>query len=284
MSAHGDVFGEVYVETVRAAETSGNMTKILEYLAEMLERAEENRRQIRAALAYPVVVVTVLTLATSFLIAFVVPRFAKLFAARGVDLPLITQALVTVGEVFHSYWWAILGAVVGAGMLLGWARRRPHAWLVVDALLHRIPLVRTVLVSLGVARFARVFGLCLSSGLGLIDCLAMSGRASGRPMLERDVDLMIDRVRDGGRLSDVLSKCEYLPPFARRMLSAGEESAELTRMCAIVARQHERDAESLAKGLATIIEPLLVILIAAVVLTVALAIFLPMWNMVSILG
>lgn len=284
MAAHGDIFGEIYVETVRAAEQSGNMIKILEYLAEMLERAEETRRQIRASLAYPVVVVTVLTLATSFLIAFVVPRFGRLFAARGIELPLITRVLVMVGEVFNSYWWAILAGIAGSVLVYRWARRRPQANLVIDSLLHRIPLIREVLVSLGVARFARVFGLCLASGLGLIDCLAMSGRASGRPMLERDVSLMIDRVREGGRLSDVLSRCEYLPPFARRMLSAGEESAEITRMCTIVACQHERDAESLAKGLSTVIEPLLVVLIAGVVLLVALAIFLPMWNMVSILG
>jgi type II secretory pathway component PulF len=135
-----------------------------------------------------------------------------------------------------------------------------------------------------VARFARVFGLCLNSGLSLIDALQMAGRSSGRPMLMADVEKMVAQVRTGGRLSNVLLVCHYIPGFARRMLTSGEESAELTRMCNVIARHYERDTQGLTKNLSTVIEPVLIVLIAGVVLVVALAIFLPMWNLVKLLS
>jgi len=320
MASHRDVFGETYVETLSAAERTGNMIKVLQYLAEMLERGEESRQAVRGALMYPLAVMSVLTGATIFLIAVVVPKFARMFESRGVDLPPLTMILMALGESFRGYWWAYLGgiAIAFAGARLALrtpegrlaidqalhrvpavrqilvslavarfarlALRTPEGRLAIDQALHRVPAVRQILVSLAVARFTRVFGLCLSSGLNLIEALSLAGRAAARPTLQRDVDRMIEQVEAGGRLSEVMPTCAYLPPMARRLLSAGEEAAELTRMCDVVARQHEREAASLTKNIATVIEPLMVVAIAAVVLVVALAIFLPMWGMVNLMG
>lgn len=283
MSAHRDVFGEVYVATVRAAEQSGHLVRVLEYLSEMLERADETRRQIRGALLYPLCVVTMLGAATAFLLVVIVPRFADMFARRGLELPAMTRLLLASSDALRSWWWVYVPATVVAVVLLRRAWRVPRWRVRMERALHRLPAVRQVLVGLAVGRFARVLGLCLSAGLGIIDCLALAGAASGRLLLARDVERMIAQVRTGGRLSDVLLACEYLPPLVRRMLAAGEASAELTRMCEVVARQQEREAASLTRNLATVLEPVLVLLIAMVVLVVALAIFLPMWNLVNLL-
>jgi type II secretory pathway component PulF len=133
-------------------------------------------------------------------------------------------------------------------------------------------------------RFARILGLCLNAGLSLIDALELAGQSAGRSMLRRDATRMVEQVRAGGQIKHVLATCDYIPPFTRRMLASGEEAGELTRMCDVVARHYERDASTLAKNVSTVIEPVLIVLIAAVVLTVALAIFLPMWDMVTLLG
>jgi len=284
MDAHREVFGETYVETLAAAEQTGNMIKVLQYLAQMLERQQESRQQLRGALMYPLAVTTILALATVFLIAVVVPRFARMFESRGVDLPPLTMGLMGLGESFRSSWWAYLVVAGALGWGFRWVMKDARGRLFVDGLLHRIPAIRTILVSLAVARFTRVFGLCLSAGLNLIDALGLAGRAAARPTLQRDVDRMIEQVTAGGRLSEVMPRCGYLPPMARRLLSAGEEAADLTRMCDVVARQHERDAASLMKNISTVIEPVMVVLIAGVVLVVALAIFLPMWGMVNLMG
>jgi type II secretory pathway component PulF len=283
MAEHEKIFGELYVETVRAAEQTGNMIKVLEYLSEMLERTIEMRQQLRNALMYPICVVSTLSLAVFILVGFVVPRFAKMFAARNVELPIFTRGLMAVGYSFQHFWWAYLAAVVGGavGVRMAWARPK-YRWAM-EKLLHKIPVLKGILVGSSVARFSRVFGLCLNSGLGLIEALQMAGRASARPMLERDAERMVDQVRTGGRLSTVLVACEYVPPFAKRMLTSGEESAELTKMCSVIARHYERDTASLSKNIATVIEPVLIVLIAGVVLMVALAIFLPMWDMVKLM-
>ena len=284
MDEHRAVFGELYVETVRAAEQSGNMVKVLEYLAEMLERQIEVRQQVRSALMYPACVVSVLSLAVIFLVGCVIPRFARMYEQKKIELPGFTKALVIVGDSVQGYWWAYLVLLAAAiwGVRTAW--RRPKGRWVIERWLHRIPYLRDILIGTSVARFARVFGLCLNSGLSLIDALSMAGKASARPMLMRDAERMIEQVKSGGRLSSVLLVCEYLPGFAKRMLTSGEESAELTRMCNVIARHYERDTAGLTKNLSTVIEPVLIVLIGMVVLVVALAIFLPMWNMVKLLS
>lgn len=284
MQQHAEVFGDVFLETVRAAEKSGNMTRVLEYLAEMLERAEETRQQVRGALMYPAVVVSVLSLAVLFLVGFVVPKFGKMFESRGVELPALTKALLFAGNTAQDYWWALLILAIGAGVGVFRVAQTESGRLMIDRSMHRIPLIKGLLVGAAVSRFSRVFGLCLSSGLGLIESIEMAGRASGRAMMQRDAERMIEQVKAGGRVSAVLEACTYLPKFARRMIAAGEESAELPKMCNVVARQYDRETSVTAKNLATVIEPIMIVLIAAVVAVVALAVFLPMWDMVKLVG
>jgi len=283
MSAHAGVFGDVYVETIRAAERSGNLVKVLESVSEMLERAQEINQQVKSALMYPLCVVAVLVLGLVFLIGFVVPRFGEMFASRGVELPLLTQWLVWVGNGVKQWWIALggVGAVAALGARRAW--RTPGGRLAMDRFFHRVPAVRDVLVGLAISRLTRVLGISLSSGLGLIESLEMAGRATGRPILMDDVERMARQVRSGGRLSAALAGCTYLTPFCKRMMTAGEQSGELPKMCALVARHYDRESAHLSKNLATAIEPVMIVLIAGAVLVVALAIFMPMWSMGSLI-
>lgn len=282
MSAHTAVFGEVYVESIRAAERSGNMIKVLDHLAEMLEQQSESSRQVRGAFMYPACVAAVLAVGVTFLVVFVIPKFADMFAARGVQLPMLTRVLMAVGHSAQAYWWVYLGAIAAA--VAGWrhARHSRAGRAALSRVLHALPVVRDLMLGLALARFARVFGLTLSSGLPMIECLSLAGRTSGSVPVERDVERLCEQVRHGGKLSEKFPECETFTPFAKRMLAAGEESAELPRMCAQVAAHFDRESRHLAKTASTLVEPLLVVMIAMVVLVVALAIFLPMWDMVSL--
>lgn len=284
LEQHERVFGSVYISTIRAAERAGTMSRVLDHLSDMLERQQESRSQLRGALMYPACVVSVLLLAVTFLVAFVVPRFAGMFEKRGLELPLFTKALMGLGLSVQHYWWAYLiaiaAAVFGLRRTMGSQSGRER----IDRLLHKVPYIRSILEGLAIARFTRVLGISLSSGLNLIEAIELSGKASGRPLLQADAQKMIDQVRTGGRLGEVLGTCNYLTPFTKRMLGAGDQSAELPRMCDIVARHYDRESAQLAKNIGTVIEPVLIVLIAMVVLAVALAIFLPMWDMVKLVG
>lgn len=283
MAEHEHVLGPVYVQTVHAAEQSGNLVKVLEYLSDMTERQQEMRQQVRGALMYPACVMVVLTLATTFLVAFVVPKFAAMFQSRGIELPIFTRAVMTLGQGIQLGWPLILLALVGGVWGLRHSWRKPSGRRFIERALHQVPYLGKVLTGIAVARFARVFGVSLSSGLPLLDALGMAGRASGAAMLLTDVDRLIDQVRTGSRMSGALGMVQYMPPFAKRMLISGEESAELPKMCGVIARHYERETSVLTKNVSTAIEPVLIVLIAAMVLAIALAIFLPMWNMVQVM-
>ncbi len=283
LGAHGGLFGEVYVQTVRAAEASGNLIKVLGHLAEQVEEQGEMRRMIKGALMYPLTVVAALVLGTGFLVTFVVPKFAEMFRGRGVALPVLTEVLDALGTSVKGYWFVYL---TGLGVSFFVARllvRRPQVRGVIDRWSERIPLLGGVLIGLAVSRFASVFGLCLTSGLGLIDTLEMSGKAAGRATIRKDVETMIRQVKSGGKLGEALQGCPSMPGFVKQLFRAGEESAELGRMCQIISRHYGRETRHLVKNAATVIEPVLIALLTGVVLMVALAIFLPMWNMMNLM-
>ncbi|MCB9847836.1 MAG: type II secretion system F family protein [Phycisphaeraceae bacterium] len=284
MAPHRKVFGDVFVETVRAAEKSGTLVASLEHLAAMLEQQAESSKQLKQAMVYPALITIALGGAATFLIAVIVPKFASMYAARGIELPFLTRLLQSVGESMQSFWWLYIPGFVAAvfGLRAGW--RHPKAALHIDRVLSRIPYINKAIQGVAVARFARILGISLGSGLSLIESLEMAGRSTGRPLLIRESGRMALGIRAGDRLGDMLRTSGYLPPFARRMLTAGEESAELTKLCGVVANHYQRESAHLVKNAATVIEPVLIAVLTGVILVIALAIFLPMWDMVSLVG
>ncbi|MCH8270211.1 MAG: type II secretion system F family protein [Planctomycetes bacterium] len=284
LSAHQTVFGEVYIETIRAAEQSGTLGAVLEYLSEMLERSQDLAHQIRSALAYPFCVVAVLMGAVTFLLGFVVPRFGHMYERRGVELPMLTKMMVLLGDSIQTFWWLyLLGFGIGV-LTLRKTWRSSAGRTMIERALHKVPYLSDLLVAVAIARFSRILGLCISAGVNLIDSIELAGRSSGREMLRSDSDRIIRGIQSGSRLGELLEQCAYLTPFVRRMLAAGENSGELPRMCSIVARHYERETTTMTKYLTTVLEPVLIVLVAAVVLVVALSVFLPMWDMVTLLG
>ena len=279
---HEATLGTVYIETVHAAETSGNMIPVLAHLAEMLEEQDEMNRLVRSAMAYPIMVVIALSAAILILLTFVVPKFASMFEQRGVDLPILTKALIAIGHSLRGFWWAYIGTAAGSIFTFKRLWRDPKVRVRIDRYLAKVPYLSRLLRALALGRFANVFGLSLGSGIGLLDSLEMGGRASARPLLIEDVDLLMDQVKRGGKLSEVLRSCKYITPFVRQLLSAGEESAEMSRMCKIISTHYSREATHLAKHASTIVEPILIAGLTVIVLVVALAIFIPMWDMVSL--
>lgn len=284
LAAHPAAFDDTYVETLRSGEKTGNLTATLDHLAETLERAQEATRAVKSALAYPLCVLGVLFIGVVFLVGYVVPKFADMYASRGVKLPWLTEQLRAAGHSVQSFWWAYLLAIALACFTLNRLWRSPAWRLRLEALTDTLPALATVLRGLAIGRFARVLGMSLASGLGLIESLHMAGNASGRALLKRDARALAERVRTGGRLADALPLCDDLTPFARRMIIAGETAGELPRMCGLIARHYDREASHLAKALMSLIEPLLIVTIALVVLVIALSIFLPMWNMVNLVS
>lgn len=276
------VFGQVYIETLKSAEKTGQIGPVAAHLADMLERNIETNQQIRRALAYPIIVICFVLLALCVIVVFVVPKFATIFEANGVDLPLTTRVIRVMGISITQYWWAY-----AAGMLSGvYALRRmwvnPGGRRRIERLLHKLPYIGEMFTSVTTARFSRVMSIGLESGIEVIEAIEIAGGATGRPVFQDECVRMCDRMRSGESLPDVINRATGLPSFARRLFGSGKDSTELARAGKIIARHYDRLSDHLAKNINTIIEPMITIAMAGIVLLVALSVFLPMWQMIKI--
>jgi type II secretory pathway component PulF len=282
ISRHKSTFGEVYIHTLAGAERSGNLVEVLSLLADMLDKQIESSQQLRRALTYPIVVLSVVLGALAVILIFVVPRFGQTFASSGVELPWITIAIQGVAAWLKLNWWAVGLAVASSliGLIAAW--RSSGGRIHLERMLIKLPLFGRIITAVTTARFARVFGLSLSSGLDVVESLEIGGSSTGRASFKVECSMVCGRVRSGDDMHKVLDEVSSLPGFAKRMLSAGKDSSELSRSCSVVAKHFEREADHLTKSISQMLEPLLTICLAVVVLLVALSVFLPMWKMVAI--
>ncbi len=276
------VFGDVFIETVHAAEKSGSLVEVMNHLAELLERQLETQQQLKRAMAYPIIVLSVVFVAVTVIIVFVVPKFGAIFESQGATLPITTRVVQAIGDSVRAYWWAYVGAIFGSATTLVLMWRSPIGRLKLENVLLHTPYVRKIILAVTAGRFARVVGIGLQSGLDIIEAVQMGSRATGRPAFVNDCAAMIEQLKGGEALSNVLRSTNYLPSFARRMLGSGKDSADVARSCDIVARYYDREASHLTKNVNTIIEPIMTVAMAGIVLLVALSVFLPMWGMVRL--
>ncbi|MFI4896541.1 MAG: type II secretion system F family protein [Phycisphaerales bacterium JB059] len=282
LTKYKDVFGEVYIETMRAAEKTGNLAEVTHHLADMLEKQIESGQQLKRALSYPIIVMVFVALAMTIIVVFVVPRFGKIFEANGVDLPVTTRIVQAIGDSVKAAWWgyaAMLAGIIGGSVAM-W--KSPAGRDIFERLMLRIPHIGKIIVATTAARFSRVLSICLGSGLDLMEAVEIGGRATGRPLFVRECDHMADRLRSGDRLAEVIQSSNYLPGFATRMLGAGKDARELASASSVIARHYDRESEHLSKNINTLIEPLMTIAMAGIVLLVALSVFLPMWQMIKV--
>ncbi len=276
------VFGEVYIQTLRSAEKSGKLASVTAHLADMLERNGELRQMIRRATSYPLIVVSFVGIALGVIVIFVVPRFAVIFESNGVDLPLATLVVKTVGESIMGYWWMYLGIVSGALIALykGWHSVGGRYWM--EQVLLKTPYISKVITAVTTARFSSVLSIGLDSGIEVIEAIEIAGMSTGRVVFQDGCSRMCIEMRNGGSLEDVVNNSSILPNFARRLVGSGKDSEELAKASRIIARHYDRVADHLTKNINTIIEPMITIAMAGIVLLIALSVFLPMWQMISI--
>ena len=282
LEKYGEVFGDVYIETVRAAEKSGSLVAVMSHLAELLERQLETQQQLRRAMAYPIIVMTVICLAVSVIVVFVVPKFGAIFESQGAKLPITTRVVQAVGDSVRAHWYMYFCVILSTVTGLAAAWKHPKGRLTLENILIRVPYLGRVIIAVTTGRFARVLCIGLQSGLDVIEALQMGGRATARPVFINDCKVMVERLRGGENLAEVLRATRYLPSFARRVMGAGKDSSDLARSCDVVARYYDREANHLTKNVNTIIEPIMTIAMAGIVLLVALSVFLPMWGMVRL--
>jgi type II secretory pathway component PulF len=282
LARHPRVFSKLYVSMVRAGETAGILDDILNRLALLLEHDAETRARVKTAVRYPLIVVAAISAAFVFLVTFVIPKFAVIFARFKTQLPLPTRILIGINTVFHHYWYLVLlgGALLVAGVI--WYLRTPGGRWQWDGLKLKLPVFGVLFQKVALSRFARVFGAMQKSGLSMLLTLDIVAETVGNVVISRVVEQMRESLRQGKTLREPMEASDIFPPLLVQMVAVGEEAGNLDVMLNKVSDYYDMDVDYALRNLSTMIEPILLLFVGGMVLFLALGIFLPMWNMISL--
>jgi type II secretory pathway component PulF len=277
-----DCFPRIYVNLVYAGEEGGLLAQMLDRVATLLEYEAETEQRIRSATFYPTLIITELCLAFLVLIKFVLPRFASLFRKFDTQLPLPTRVLIGLSDFFEKQWFPflfLLGCAVVAGLL--WSRSERGRWRI-DRLVIQAPIFGPIFLMTIMSRFARVLSALLASGIPIVQALDIVRGVVGNRVVEAEIDKMRDGVVAGMGLAEPLKESAVFPPLVVKMLSVGEETGAVDKMLLRVSRYYDQDVDYAVKNLSTAIEPVLLVILGAAVLFTALAVFLPLWNLMNV--
>jgi len=282
LARHPKVFGPLFVSMVRAGEIGGVLEDSLLRVADQLEKEDALRRQVRAAMVYPTVVLTVALGVMLVLVVYVVPVFAGVLQQFGTNagqqsLPGMTQITVNLSHAATGYWYAIL---LGLGAILFAFRRwkssetgRPQ-W---DAVRLKLPFkIGGIVQKIAIARWSRTFSALTSAGVPLIEALDITGRTAGNEVIARVMNDVIESVKRGGSLSEPLKQSDVFPLMVSQMVAVGESTGELDWMLSKIADFYEERVAAAVKALTSVIEPVMIIVIGGMVGFVVIAMYLPL--------
>ncbi|MBI3088235.1 MAG: type II secretion system F family protein [Candidatus Omnitrophica bacterium] len=279
LADHPELFSSLYVSMVRAGETAGALEEVLSRLADWLEREAELTSRSTTALVYPAFVLGLGVLTVMVLVLFVVPKLAILFEENGQLLPLPTRLLLAASGGLRRWWWLALLAVTGTGW---WAARRRvlhAAGRLMDRWALRMPVAGDFVRKFQIARFVRGLGLMVGQGVPLLQALPVAGGAVSSHALRRAVGELEEAVREGGALSGALSATKQFPPFVSSLAAVGEESGTLAAALLNIASTYDRDTDRLLKLAVTLLEPLLIVGVGALVMVIVVSMLLPVFEL-----
>lgn len=281
MARFPTVFDPFYVAMIRVGEMTGRLTEVFLRMAEHIEFELDVRARIKQALRYPTLVIAAIVVAIVVVNLFVLPTFAKMFAGFKAELPFMTRLLLGFSDFTLTWWPLLLALGVGSVMAV-------RAWLTTaegryrwDRAKLRLPIVGPIVLKATLARFARSFAMASKSGVPISQAMTVVAQTVDNAWMAQRIAQMRDGVERGESISRCAAATGIFTPVVMQMIAVGEETGELDTLLVEIAQMYERETDHAIKGLSSAIEPVLLLIIGAMVLVLALAIFLPLWSMGS---
>lgn len=281
LAAHPALFGKLYVSMVRVGEEAGVLPKVMNDLADLLEHEDEVRSEVVAAVAYPAFVLGFGLVTVTVLLTVVLPRLFSMLQDMLKVLPLPTLILLKISETLHAHWFLVLVLLAGGGGGLAWYFYSPPGARHWDKVKLKIPLVGPVFMSSALARFARTLGTLVKSGVSLLPALKIVENTIGNQILAAQIARVAEETRGGDSLAAPLRKLGIFPRTVVQMVDVGEESGQLDEMLLKVAVIEERHMRARTKTLISLLAPLLIMIVGALVGFMVIAILLPIFKMSS---
>lgn len=282
MSKYPDVYPPVYLNLIRAGETSGMLGESLDRFVILADRELRARQRVKEATRYPKMVIGALVIAFAVLVTFVIPRFAEVFSRFNTPLPLPTRVMIGINNVLHTYWYLFLCPLIGIPLLFRHYIRTEKGKYSWDELKTRIPMLGPIFLKIALTRFTYIFVMLNRSGVPILQTLEITSTAIENVPLSESIKEISLKVKEGKSLTESMRESGKFTPLIIQMVSVGETSGTLDKMLMQVTEYYDREVENGITRLSTYVEPTLTLLLGIVVLLLALAIFLPWWNMASL--
>lgn len=286
IAQHPKIFDKLYINMVKAGEAGGCMDTVLNRLAEFMEKSERIKNKVKSAMVYPIVVLVVAIGILAFLLTNVIPKFKEIFSEllEGKPLPALTQFVMNVSEAVKTQGlWILGGIVVIFFAVKAWGKTANGAYLLDMAKL-RMPLFGPLFLKTAVSRFSRTLGTLLTSGVPVLQALSIVRDTSGSDVLARAIQQIHDSVKEGDTMALPMEAAAIFPPMVVSMVDVGEETGALPEMLLRVADNYDDEVDTAVEGLTSVIEPIMIVLLAVIIGTIVIAMFVPLISIISEMG
>lgn len=281
LGTHPDVFGDVYLSLVAAGEVSGTLDTALAQLASQDEKDASMISKIRGAMVYPVIIFGVIIVVLAFMMIEVVPEVRKLYEDMNKTLPSITRALVQISDFFAEKWWVVLLIVAGIIYMINVYRKTDAGKKTFALFKLNVPIFNTLFQRLYMTRFARTMQMLLGTGVSMLDSMKISARATSNYYMEQQFNAAAEKVKAGKPLSESVADLDYILPLVPQMISIGEQSGKIDEMIGKAAEVYENELDEKIANISTLIEPVLMVIMAGLIGVVIAGTLLPIYSLVS---
>ena len=281
LAQHPDVFSDVYLSLVAAGEMSGTLDTALARLATQDEKDSNMISKIRGAMVYPGIIFVVIIAVLAFMMVMVVPEVQKLYTDMGKPLPAITNALVMISAFFSNQWWLLTMLLAVAVMGVRASRRTPAGKRTFALFKLNVPVFNSLFQRLYMNRFCRTMEMLLGTGVSMLDAIHISARATSNYYMQEQFESAAEKVKSGKALSESVQDLDYILPLVPQMISIGEQSGKIDEMIGKAAEVYENELDEKIANISTLIEPVLMVIMAALIGVVIAGTLLPIYSLVS---
>ena len=283
LSKHPKIFSTLFVNMVKAGESSGMLDEILDRLASYLEKTNNLQKKVRAALIYPSVITVMAIIITAILLIKVIPVFKEIFAGFGAALPMPTQILINISDFLRNYFFFIAGAIAAMIFLFFRYINTEKGRLRFDSFTLKVPIFGELLTKVAVSKFTRTLSTLVKSGVPILNSLEIVGKTSGNKLIERAVTQVHSSIKEGENIAEPLAKSGVFPPMVVRMVGVGEQTGELEKMLSKIADFYDAQVDAAVSGLTSLIEPLIIAFLGVIIGTIVICMFLPIFKISTII-
>ena len=278
------VYPEILINMVEAGEVSGQIDVIMQRMAVHFEKENSINRKVQSAMTYPIIVISIAVLVVWFLISFVLPSFIDMFSGAGVELPLLTRMLLKVGEFTKNYWYIVFGGLFGGAYVLGKYIQTDEGRYRLDKMKLAFPIIKDMNTKVATSRFSRTLSTLMASGVPIIQAMDIVKNVIGNAVISKSIDEIMDEIKRGEGLANPLAALKVFPPMLISMIKVGEESGKLSDMLEKSADYYDAEVDDAITRMTTLLEPILIVVMAVIIGSIVMAIVLPMFDMFQHIG